>query len=110
MVNARQRHAMSYPAATEGALTALAVREAGEEIIITRAGQPVAKLVALTRQVRRRRLGLLDGRFKIPDDFNAPLPEIILGGFEGRKKWCGRPGRWSPAYQSLDSDGHGRAR
>lgn len=60
--------------------------EAGEEIVIARAGKPIAKLVALTRQVCRRRLGLLDGRFKIPDDFNAPLPEIILGGFESRKK------------------------
>ena len=61
--------------------------EAGEVIVIARAGKPVAKLVALTRQVHRRRLGLLDGRFRIPDDFNAPLPEIILDGFESRKKY-----------------------
>jgi len=28
---------------------------------------------------------LLDGKFKIPEDFNAPLPESVLRAFEGRK-------------------------
>jgi prevent-host-death family protein len=59
--------------------------EAGEEVIIARAGRPAAKLVPLTRVRGRRRLGLLDGRFRIPDDFNAPLPESVLRAFEGRK-------------------------
>lgn len=59
--------------------------EAGEEIIIARAGKPAAKLVAFTAR-RRHRLGLLDGRFTIPDDFNAPLPESMLRAFEGRKR------------------------
>ena len=59
--------------------------EAGEEIIIARAGKPAAKLVSLARARRRRRLGLLDGKFKIPDDFNEPLPESVLRAFEGRK-------------------------
>jgi prevent-host-death family protein len=59
--------------------------EAGEEIVIARAGRPVAKLVPLTK-ARTRRLGLLDGRFKIPDDFDAPLPESIVRAFEGRKR------------------------
>ena len=58
--------------------------EAGEEIIIARAGKPAARLVPFTVR-RRRRLGLLDGRFTIPDDFNAPLPESVLRSF-GRKK------------------------
>jgi prevent-host-death family protein len=79
------RHVDIHQAKTE--LSKLIERaEAGEDIVIARAGKPVAKLVALTPQVRRRRLGLLDGRFKIPDDFNAPLPEIVLGEFESRKK------------------------
>lgn len=60
--------------------------EAGEEIVIARAGRPAAKLVPLPRPRGRRRLGLLDGRFKIPDDFNAPLPASVLRAFEGRKK------------------------
>ena len=59
--------------------------EAGEEVVIARAGKPAAKLVPLTEVRGRRRLGLLDGRFKIPDDFNAPLPESVLRAFEGRK-------------------------
>lgn len=59
--------------------------EAGEEIIIARAGKPAAKLVPFTARTRRR-LGLLDGRFTIPDDFNAPLPESALRAFEGRKR------------------------
>jgi prevent-host-death family protein len=60
--------------------------EAGEEIIIARAGKPAAKLVPLTRFHGHRRLGLLDGKFRIPDDFNAPLPESVIRDFEGRKR------------------------
>lgn len=59
--------------------------EAGEEVIIARAGKPAAKLVPLTKVRGRRRLGLLDGKFRIPDDFNKPLPVSILRAFEGRK-------------------------
>lgn len=59
--------------------------EAGEEVVISRAGKPAAKLVPLTKVSARRRLGLLDGTFKIPDDFNTPLPESVLRAFEGRK-------------------------
>lgn len=60
--------------------------EAGEEIVIARAGKPVARLVPLTKPRARRRLGLLDGRFRIPDDFNAPLPDSVIRAFEGRKR------------------------
>lgn len=57
--------------------------EAGEEIIIARAGTPAARLVGLAPRQARRRLGLLDGRFDIPDDFNRPLPDAVLDAFEG---------------------------
>lgn len=57
--------------------------EAGEEIVIARAGRPVARLAPLTPRGGPRRLGLLDGRFRIPDDFNAPLPEEMLQAFFG---------------------------
>jgi prevent-host-death family protein len=60
--------------------------ESGEEIIIARAGKPAAKLVPLTKARARRRLGLLDGKFQIPDDFNAPLPGSVIRAFEGRKR------------------------
>ena len=55
---------------------------AGEEFIIAKAGQPVARLVPLGKA--KRQLGLLNGRFKIPDDFNEPLPDDVIAGFEGR--------------------------
>ena len=60
--------------------------ESGEEIVIARAGKPAAKLVPLKRARGRRRLGLLDGKFQIPDDFNAPLPDSVIRAFEGRKR------------------------
>jgi prevent-host-death family protein len=57
----------------------------GEEFVIAKAGQPVARLGPLARSGKRRRLGLLDGKLKIPDDFNAPLPEGVVAAFEGRR-------------------------
>jgi prevent-host-death family protein len=60
--------------------------EAGEEIVIARAGKPAAKLVPVTKPRRRRRLGLLDGKFRVPDNFNAPLPESIIRAFESRRR------------------------
>lgn len=55
----------------------------GGEIVIARAGRPVAKLVAITPQRKKRTLGLLAGQLTIPDDFDAPLPDDILADFEG---------------------------
>jgi prevent-host-death family protein len=60
--------------------------EAGEEIVIARAGKPAAKLVPVTKSRGRRRLGLLDGKFRVPDNFNAPLPESIIRAFEDRRR------------------------
>lgn len=56
----------------------------GEEIVITRNGRPVAKLVPATATRTQRRLGLLKGRIRIRKDFDAPLPDDVLDGFEGR--------------------------
>lgn len=58
---------------------------AGEEIIIAKAGTPIAKLGPLVPAGRKkRRLGLLAGRMAIPADFDAPLPDHIIDAFEGR--------------------------
>ena len=58
---------------------------AGEEIVIARAGKPVARLVPLAEAKKPDRvLGILAGKLKIPDDFDAPLPEDVLALFEGR--------------------------
>ena len=55
---------------------------AGEDVVIARAGRPVARLTRLQKTARKRSLGLLDGRFKIPDDFNRPLPQEVVRAFE----------------------------
>jgi prevent-host-death family protein len=59
---------------------------AGEEIIIARAGKPVARLVPLAapHAGQKRRLGVLHGKAKIPPDFDAPLPDAVLDDFEAR--------------------------
>jgi len=49
----------------------------GEEIIIAKAGKPVAKLVPLEAAGRRFKLGSAKGEFTVPDDFNDPLPKEI---------------------------------
>jgi prevent-host-death family protein len=49
----------------------------GEEILIARAGEPVAKLVAL-RAGKRRVLGQWRGRVRMSGDFDAPLSEEEL--------------------------------
>ncbi len=57
---------------------------AGEEVIIAKAGKPMARLVPLAKPTGRRKLGLLAGKMLIPDDFDAPLSEEVLASFEGR--------------------------
>jgi prevent-host-death family protein len=54
----------------------------GEEVVITRHGRPVAKLVSVKREGRRK-LGLLKGRIRMAADFDAPLPAEVLAAFEG---------------------------
>ncbi|HEY1710502.1 MAG TPA: type II toxin-antitoxin system Phd/YefM family antitoxin [Rhizomicrobium sp.] len=58
---------------------------AGEEIIIAKAGVPVARLVPFASPDRKlRKIGVLAGTLKIPEDFDAPLPDDLLDLFEGR--------------------------
>jgi len=49
----------------------------GEEVIIAKAGKPVAKLVAIRSERPRFKLGSAKGEFVVPDDFNDPLPKEI---------------------------------
>jgi prevent-host-death family protein len=57
---------------------------AGEEIVIARAGKPVARLVPFTTPPKseRRRLGILGGQLKVPADFDAALSDEELDRFE----------------------------
>lgn len=54
-----------------------------DEIVITKHGKPVAKLVSASRTTRPRTLGLLKGKLEVPDDFDAPLTKAELNMFEG---------------------------
>ncbi len=56
----------------------------GEEIIIAKAGKPMAKLVPLEDTSRPRKPGSMKGRVKIHKTFYDPLPDEILKAFEGR--------------------------
>ena len=49
----------------------------GEEVIIAKAGKPVAKLVPIESERARFKLGSAKGEFVVPDDFNDPLPKEI---------------------------------
>jgi prevent-host-death family protein len=67
-------------------LSALVERAAaGEEIIIAKAGRPLARLVPLaTTQPGKRPLGLMRGQIWIGDDFDDPLPQDIQDVFDGK--------------------------
>lgn len=53
----------------------------GEEIVIARAGKPIARLVPVEPRPQRV-IGQDEGLFEIPEDFDAPLPDEVLAHFE----------------------------
>ncbi len=56
---------------------------AGEEIVIARAGKPIAQLVPVTAARGKRRLGEYGGKISWADDFDESLPADILDDFAG---------------------------
>jgi len=57
----------------------------GEEIIIARGGKPLARLIPIERPgTVAEAFDLYKGQVWIAPDFDAPLPEEVLAGFEGR--------------------------
>jgi prevent-host-death family protein len=63
--------------------------QAGETLLITQAGRPVAEInpvkpieTDVTQTLRP--IGLAAGKFVVPDDFDDPLPDEIQRLFEGR--------------------------
>ncbi|HVT18669.1 MAG TPA: type II toxin-antitoxin system Phd/YefM family antitoxin [Thermoanaerobaculia bacterium] len=58
---------------------------AGEEIVIARAGKPVARLVPVAEPKRERELGRDRGKIWIAEDFDE-LPEDLLDLFEGKRE------------------------
>lgn len=57
---------------------------AGDDVIVSRNGKPLVRITRLTLPKRRVTFGVLKGRVKIAADFDAPLPDDVLAGFEGR--------------------------
>jgi len=55
----------------------------GDEIVIAKAGKPIARLVAIEATNQPRRRGLLKGQIVMAADFDAPLPAEVLASFEG---------------------------
>ena len=53
----------------------------GEEVVIAKAGKPAARLVPIRSEPRDRVLGSGKGDFRVPEDFNDPLPEEVLREF-----------------------------
>ncbi len=56
--------------------------ERGDEIVIARAGRPVARLLPFSATPADRVLGGARGTIWIAEDFDAPLPEDVLADFE----------------------------
>ena len=61
----------------------LARVEAGEDVVIARRGEPVARLVACKARAKRQP-DVLKGKVVVPDTFFDPLPEEELTVWEGR--------------------------
>jgi prevent-host-death family protein len=59
--------------------------EDGEEIVIARAGRPVARLLPFEMSERKRVFGVDRGRVWIAPDFDAPLPADLQKAFEGEE-------------------------
>jgi len=63
--------------------------EAGETVVVTRAERAVAEIRPIAAGPQPspgtpRPVGLAAGEFRVPDDFDAPLPADVLDSFEGR--------------------------
>jgi len=59
--------------------------QSGEEVVISRHGRAVAKLVGYAPKRARRQGGVLRGRIKFRRGWDKPLPEDLLAAFEGRE-------------------------
>jgi prevent-host-death family protein len=82
-VKEKKEHCMpsvNVPAAMKNFSKLLKRVAAGEQIVISDRGVPVARLVPIST----RPLGFDKGRVQIAKDFDAPLPRDIMDGFLGK--------------------------
>ena len=57
----------------------------GDEIIITKSGKPVARLISYAAKGAVRRPGSMRGKIRIKKNFDAPLPKELLDAFAGKR-------------------------
>jgi prevent-host-death family protein len=77
-------HIVSVQDLQQNPATFLDQVEAGERILVSRGGRPVAELLALpAHNTGLRPFGLAAGAFVVPNDFDDPLPDEFLSDFEG---------------------------
>lgn len=57
---------------------------AGQDVIVSRHGKPVARITRLEPPKRKIRFGVLKGKLIVPDGFDDPLPADVIRAFEGR--------------------------
>ncbi|MCX7212766.1 MAG: type II toxin-antitoxin system Phd/YefM family antitoxin [Burkholderiales bacterium] len=54
----------------------------GEDVVVCRNGKPLVRITRLETSKRQVKFGVLKGKLTIPADFDAPLPDEVLSGFE----------------------------
>jgi prevent-host-death family protein len=78
-------HQISVDEIKRNVSTFLERLEAGEPLVIMKAGKPLAQIKPVAPHPSRSRpFGLCEGDFTVPDDFDAPLPENIIKEFQGK--------------------------
>lgn len=56
----------------------------GEDVVVSRNGKPLVRITQLQTARRQIKFGVLKGKVTVGSDFDAPLPDAVLAGFEGR--------------------------
>lgn len=56
----------------------------GEDVVVSRNGKPLVRITRLDVPKRQIKFGVLKGKLDVPPDFDAPLPDEVVAGFEGR--------------------------
>ncbi len=60
--------------------------KAGEEIVLGKAGKPIAKIVPFSPKSEPRKPGIAKGKIWIAENFDDPLPEDMMKVFRGEGK------------------------
>ena len=59
--------------------------DSGKEIIIAKSGKPMARISRIEEGSSKICFGVLKGKVKVSEDFDAPLPDDLLSEFEGNR-------------------------